>query len=111
MSTNPLAMTPAGAASAYGKVQGGSTTGVDDPDDPVSGSDGSGFGSTLQRALDNVVQTGNEADVQTAHGIAGDGNITDVVMAVSRAQLALQSTVAIRDKVVQAYQNVMQMSI
>jgi len=44
-------------------------------------------------------------------GISGEGNITDVVMAVSRAQLALQSTVAIRDKVVQSYQDVMKMSI
>ena len=32
-------------------------------------------------------------------------------MAVSKAQLALQSTTAIRDRVVQAYQDIMKMSI
>jgi flagellar hook-basal body complex protein FliE len=43
--------------------------------------------------------------------IAGGGNLTEVVTAVSRAELALQSTVAIRDRVVQAYQDIMRMPI
>jgi flagellar hook-basal body complex protein FliE len=34
-----------------------------------------------------------------------------VVLAVARAELALQTTVAIRDRVVQAYQDVMRMPI
>ncbi len=40
-----------------------------------------------------------------------DGNLTEVAIAVSRAELALQSAVAVRDKVVQAYQDVMRMPI
>ncbi len=110
MSANPLTVTPSGAASAYARVQGGSVSSVDDVGDTAGGSD-AGFGSTLQRALEGVVRTGHEADAQAAEGISGEGNITDIVMAVSRAQLALQSTVAIRDKVVQAYQDVMKMSV
>ncbi len=111
MSAGPLAMTSSAAAGAYARVQGGSVGAVDAVQDVSSASDGSGFGSTLQRALDGVVQTGHEADAKAAEGMSGEGNITDVVMAVSQAQLALQSTVAIRDKVVQAYQDVMKMSI
>ncbi len=107
-----LLVTPAAAASAYARAQGGSTAGVDAVQEGgASGTDASGFGSTLQRALDGVVQAGHQADVQAAQGISGDGNITQVVMAVSRAQLALQSTVAIRDRVVQAYQDIMKISI
>jgi flagellar hook-basal body complex protein FliE len=43
--------------------------------------------------------------------ISGGGNLTEVVTAVARAELALQSTVAIRDRVVQAYQDIMRMPI
>jgi flagellar hook-basal body complex protein FliE len=113
MSIDPLAMTPSAAAGAYARVQSGSSVdaGIDGVDGGSSGSDSSGFGSTLQRALEGVVQTGHEADAKAMEGITGEGNITEVVMAVSRAQLALQSTVAIRDKVVQSYQDVMKMSI
>jgi flagellar hook-basal body complex protein FliE len=57
------------------------------------------------------VQAGREADGQSMKAIAGDGNLTDVVTAVARAELALQSTVAIRDRVVQAYQDIMRMPI
>ena len=49
--------------------------------------------------------------VAAASGISGHGNLTQVVMAVSRAQLALQTTTAIRDRVVSAYQDIMKMSI
>ena len=65
----------------------------------------------LSRALEGAVQTGHAADAQSAAAIAGGGNITEVVAAVSKAELALQTTVAIRDRVVQAYQDIMRMPI
>jgi flagellar hook-basal body complex protein FliE len=37
--------------------------------------------------------------------------VADVVTALSRADLALQTTVALRDRVVSAYQDVMRMPI
>ncbi len=93
-------------------MQGGTGTGaVDGVDDGSSATGSSGFGSTLERALQDVVHTGHEADAKAVQGMSGEGNITEVVMAVSRAQLALQSTVAVRDRVVQAYQDIMKMSI
>ena len=54
---------------------------------------------------------GRQADAQSAAAISGGGNITEVVTAVSKAELALQTTVAIRDRVVQAYQDIMRMPI
>ena len=104
--------TPSAAASAYARVQSGGAIG----DTASAGTDGSvsgggGFGDTLARALQGVVQTGHTADTEAAKGISGQGNLTDVVMAVSKAQLALQTTTAVRDRVVQAYQDIMKMSI
>jgi len=65
----------------------------------------------LARALGGVVEAGHAADAQSTAAISGGGTITDVVTAVSKAELALQTTVAIRDRVVQAYQDIMRMPI
>ena len=52
-----------------------------------------------------------DAEAKSMQAIAGGGDITDVVTAVSKAELALQTTVTIRDRVVQAYQDIMKMPI
>ncbi len=76
-----------------------------------SASPGLGFGDMVSRALDSVETSGHAADSQATQAIMGKGNLTEVVTAVSQAELALQSAVAIRDRVVQAYQEVMRMPI
>jgi flagellar hook-basal body complex protein FliE len=103
MSVPLLTVTPAGAASAYARVQSGGQG--------AGGLSMPGFGDALTKALGSVVDAGHQADAQSMQAIAGTGNLTDVVTAVSRAELALQSAVAIRDRVVQAYQDVMRMPI
>jgi len=69
------------------------------------------FGATLNRAIQGAIRTSQNADEKSMAGIAGKGNITDVVTAVQKAELALQTAVTIRDKVVSAYQEIMRMSI
>ena len=101
MTVPSLAVSPSGAANAYARVQSGA----------AGGAEGAGFGDVLGRAMQGVVDAGHQADTQSMQAIAGQGNLTDVVTAVSRAELALQSAVAIRDRVVQAYQDVMRMPI
>lgn len=96
-----LAATPTAAAGAYARA--GSAFAA-----PAAGP---GFGDMLQQALGGVVASGKAADAQAAQAMLGQGNLTDVVTAVSQAELALQSAVAIRDRVVQAYQDVMRMPI
>lgn len=103
MTVPSLTITPAGAAGAYARVQGGAPG--------EGGTPAPGFGDALARALGSVVDSGHKADAQSMQAIAGGGNLTEVVTAVSRAELALQSAVAIRDRVVQAYQDVMRMPI
>lgn len=98
-----ITVTPSAAAGAYARVDSGNQG--------PGGAGAGGFGAALQRAVEGVVQTGHDADAKAMTAIAGGGNLTDVVTAVSRAELALQSTVAIRDRVVQAYQDIMRMPI
>ena len=100
MTAPVLTVTPSTAADAYARVQSGD-----------QGSETDGFGATLRRAIEGVVDAGHDADAQSMKAISGSGNITEVVTAVSRAELALQSTLAIRDRVIQAYQEIMRMPI
>ena len=102
MSIPALPGTPvsaAGAASAYGRVDAGQPASME------------GFGNALTQAMQGVVDAGHQADAKSAEAISGTGNLTDVVTAVNRAELALQTTAAIRDRVVQAYQDIMRMPI
>lgn len=102
MSIPTLTVTPSSAINAYARVQGG---GLDAPK-----SDG-GFGDVLTRAIQGVADAGHKADAESARAISGQGNLTDVATAVNKAELALQTVIAVRDKVVQAYQDVARMPI
>lgn len=98
MTVPTLTISPSGAAQAYARA--------------AAGTEGGGnFGAAFGRALDGVLEAGHKADQQAVTALQGGGNFTEVAMAVSHAELALQSAVAIRDKVVQAYQEIMRMPI
>ncbi|WP_338663200.1 flagellar hook-basal body complex protein FliE [Pararoseomonas sp. SCSIO 73927] len=70
-----------------------------------------GFGSALQRAIEGTVQAGRQADAASTGAMLGTVSVTDTVLAVSQAELALQTAVAVRDRVVSAYQDIMRMPI
>jgi flagellar hook-basal body complex protein FliE len=91
-----------GAIRAYQSVDGGAI---------ANSGGGQDFSALLNNALEGVVATGKQADALSAQAISGHGDITSVVTAVSRAQLALQTTVAVRDRVIQAYQDIIKMPI
>ncbi len=69
------------------------------------------FADAVARALQSTVRAGRDADRKSATAIAGDGDITELALAVTKAELALQTTVAVRDRLVAAYQDVMRMPI
>ena len=47
----------------------------------------------------------------SAQSVAGKAELTDVVTAVTSAELTLQTVVAVRDRVISAYQEIMRMPI
>ncbi len=100
------------AAARYGQVasgpQGAADAGAANAGAANAGAD---FSALLGRAVQGVVDAGHQADAQAHQAVLGQGNLTDVVSAVSQADLALQTTTAIRDRVVQAYQDIMKMPI
>jgi len=69
------------------------------------------FGDMLESAMKEAIGTGHATEKQMAGAIAKDANIIDVVTAVSEAEATLQTVVAVRDKVISAYQEIMRMPI
>ncbi len=72
---------------------------------------GPSFGSLLKDAIGSVVEAGRKSDAQTQALATGKSNIVDVVTAVSETEVAVEALVAVRDKVIQAYEEIMRMPI
>jgi flagellar hook-basal body complex protein FliE len=51
------------------------------------------------------------AEAASAKQVAGKGDLIDVVTAIGAAEMALDTVVAVRDKVVGAYSDIMRMQI
>jgi len=96
-----IVITPSIAAEADSRTAGGGA--------PAEGPNS--FGSAITQALRAAVQTGHTADDQTMKATSGGGNLTEVVTALSHAEMTLRAATVIRDRVVQAYQDIIKMPI
>ena len=68
------------------------------------------FSGVLKGYLENVDSTVKQASDLTVKAAAGEiDNIHDVTIASQKAKVALELTVTIRDKAVEAYQEMMRM--
>jgi len=76
----------------------------------ASGS-GEDFTKYLSNMLTSTVDQSATTEGLAQNGLMGDGDLTQVVTSVAKAQLALQTTVAIRDRLIQSYQSIMSMPI
>jgi flagellar hook-basal body complex protein FliE len=99
--------TPISAASAYANVARLTST------SPLGGGDdaGGGFTAALKQALGAVTDIGHRSDAQTRAVATGKANMVDVVTAVSETEVAIDAVVAVRDKVIAAYEDIMKMPI
>jgi flagellar hook-basal body complex protein FliE len=95
------AIGPVAAAAAYRAASSASD----------GGSQATGFGGLVQRALEQGVVIGRSAEAASTAAMLGQGGVTEAVLAISKAELTLQTAVAVRDRVVAAYQDVMRMPI
>ena len=72
---------------------------------------GAGFGEMVQSALRSAAEAGGKADAQAAQAVQGKGNLVDVVTAVAESEAAIETLVAVRDRVISAYEDIMRMPI
>jgi flagellar hook-basal body complex protein FliE len=82
------------------------------PIKPAETESAKGFGDMITQALSNVQQTHTTAD--SAAQAAATGSATDVhdyMIAATQANLATELTVAVRNKAVEAFNDIMRMQI
>jgi flagellar hook-basal body complex protein FliE len=72
---------------------------------------GPSFSQVLQSAIGDAVQSSRHAETQMAAHSAGKAELVDVVTAVASAEASLETVMAVRDQVIQAYQEIMRMPI
>lgn len=77
----------------------------------VAATDATSFGDILGGVLSDAVASGKAAEAKAAGLVQGKGDLVDVVSAVNAAEMSLETVVAIRDKVIAAYQEILRMPI
>lgn len=70
-----------------------------------------GFADLVKDAASSAVETGKAAEKLSIQAVAGKADLNEVVMAVSNAEMTLETVVTVRDRVIQAYQDIMRMPI
>ncbi len=69
-----------------------------------------GFGATLKNAIDRVGELGDVSDKQVSELVQGDRqDIHSVMIAVEKADIAFQLMMQVRNKILNAYQEVSRM--
>ncbi len=104
---------PLSAMQAYGKAldnlsnakSGGTTVGMDEV------SNGPSFAELVQEAGKDAVAEGLNSEKVSLQSLTGESGLADIVTAVSSAEATLETVVSVRDRVIQAYQDIIKMPI
>ncbi|MGH1403503.1 MAG: flagellar hook-basal body complex protein FliE [Alphaproteobacteria bacterium] len=82
--------------------------------DPVQSAGQTGapsFSDFLTDSAEKSIDTMKSGESMAGKAVAGEADLTDVVQAITSAELTLQTVTAVRDKVINAYQDIMRMPI
>lgn len=73
----------------------------------------SNFAGELQRSIDRLAATQNQASAQAESFVAGTSNVSlnDVMIDLQKSSLAVQATLQVRNRFVEAYQTVASMPV
>ncbi len=69
------------------------------------------FGKLLSEQVQGVVDAGKVAEAKSLDMVNGKADMVDVVTAMTQAELAMETMVTVRDKVIAAYEEIMRMPI
>jgi len=102
--------TPSIAANAYASLAkltdlSGLTKGAGEA------SGGPSFGALVKDAVAALSKTSHNSDMQAQAAAGGKANMIDVVTAVAESEVAIDTRVSVRDKVISAYEEIMKMPI
>ena len=92
------------AAYAAAKSQAGGTA-------PTVDQTGTSFADLVAQAAQGAVEVGCKGEQISMQAVANQADLNEIVTAVTNAGVTLQTVVAIRDRVIQAYQDIIRMPI
>ena len=109
------AQKPAGPASPADALGMGGIGGIGKPVGPDAAESSSkvSFSDALKGALQNVSNAQNQADDMGKKFAAGDDSVSlsDTMVAMQKASISFQATVQVRNKLVSAYHDIMNMQV
>lgn len=94
------------AAKAYGAAAATGGAGA-----PVAATGGSSFADLLNNVVEQTSSASAASEATTAKALNGQAELLDVVTAVNGAEMAIETVVAVRDKVIEAYNEILRMPI
>lgn len=94
---------------ALGRSVGGAGEGL--APKPAGPAPAGSFGEMLGNIFETAVEASRKSEAVTAQSIQGKADLIDVVTAVNNAEMAVETLVAVRDRVVSAYQEILRMPI
>ena len=103
--------TPSIAANAYASLAK-----LTDPSGLAKGgagevSGGPSFSALVKDAVSALSKSTHNSDMQSQAAANGKANMIDVVTAVAESEVAIDTLVSVRDKVISAYEEIMKMPI
>jgi flagellar hook-basal body complex protein FliE len=78
---------------------------------PAAGSQPSSFADTLKQLVDGVEGASDQANASVSGMLDKSVDVHDAMIALQRAEMSLQLAMQIRNKLVQAYQDIMRMPV
>jgi flagellar hook-basal body complex protein FliE len=86
----------------------GDTPATDEASSAAAGTD---FASLLRDGAKAAIDAGKKSEEMSQQALMGKADVRDVVAAVNNAEVTLQTVVAVRDKVISAYSEILHMAI
>ena len=77
----------------------------------VASTSSASFGDSLAKLVNSVETSDQTANTAVQGMLDGTADVHDAMIALQRAELTLQLTVQVRNKLVQAYQDIMRMPV
>ena len=98
-----IELTGAGAAGTVGSLAKAART--------AAAPNAASFAESLGKLVDNVEETQTHANGAITNMLEGTGEVHDAMIALQQAEMTLQFTLAVRNKLVQAYNDIMRMPV
>jgi flagellar hook-basal body complex protein FliE len=99
------------ATSAYGRAMKSAAVAPAIDADADTAAPGASFGGMVENLIGDASNSLKSAESESVKQVAGKGDMIDMVTAIGAAETALETVVAVRDRVVNAYSEIMRMQI